>query len=88
MKFYVFRCNSDQDYFIVTDEAHESAVLEADLCPTKGDKIEKVGVFEEMGDTRVAFDENIAMNSIREHGFYRFEAKTFDPVAERPLPMP
>lgn len=88
MEFHIFRCNSDQDYFIVTDAEHEAAVLESDLCPTKGDKLEKVGVFGEMGKERVAFDEGIATRSINEHGFYRFEAKTFDPVAERPLSMP
>ncbi len=88
MEFHIFRCQSDQDYFIVADAEHESAVLEGDLCPTKGDELEKIGVFGEMGDERVAFNENIAKNSIKQHGFYRFEAKTFDPVAERPLSMP
>ena len=88
MEFHVFRCTSDQDYFIVTDAAHEAAARQANLCPTRGDKLEKVGVFGEMGKERAAFDETIAKNSIAEHGFYRFEAKTFDPVAERPLAMP
>jgi hypothetical protein len=36
----------------------------------------------------VAFDEQLAKNSIRSQGFYRFEARSFDPVAERPLAMP
>jgi hypothetical protein len=28
------------------------------------------------------------MNSIRSQGYYRFEAKTFNPVAEWPMAMP
>ena len=83
MEFYVFQCKSDKDYFIVTDAEHESAVLEGNLCPTEQDELTKIGVFGEMGKERASFDENIAKNSIEEHGFYRFEAKTFDPVAER-----
>lgn len=88
MEFHVFQCKSDQDYFIATDAEHEPALLKADLCPTKGDEMKKIGVFGEMGEERVAFDENLAKNSIKAHGFYRFEAKSFDPVAERPLSMP
>ena len=88
MEFHVYQCKSDKDYFIVTDSEHVTEMLESDLCPTKGDEVERIGVYAEMGDERVAFDEHIAKNSIKEHGFYRFEAKTFDPVAERPLSMP
>ena len=88
MEFHIYQCISDQDYFLVTDAEHQEALLESDLCPTKGDEMKKVGVFGEMGEERVAFNEAIAKNSIEEHGFYRFEAKSFDPVAERPLSMP
>lgn len=41
-----------------------------------------------MGKERVAFDEQLAKDSITSQGYYRFEAKSFDPVAERPLAMP
>ncbi len=88
MEFHVFRCGKVQDYFVVTDEAHLDKVLAADLCVTEGDKLEKVGVFGEMGKDRVAFDEGLAKRSIEHQGYYRFEAKSFDPVAERPISMP
>ncbi len=88
MDFHVFQCKLDKDYFIVTDEAHLEDVKKAGLCPTAGDKMEKVGVFSEMGEERAAFDEGLAKRSIEHQGFYRFEAKTFDPVAKRPLVMP
>ena len=45
-------------------------------------------MFAEMGDDRAAFDEGMAKRSIENQGFYRFEAKTFEPVASRPLSMP
>jgi uncharacterized protein YcgL (UPF0745 family) len=86
MKFVVYRCSKAPDYFIVTDEEHRDRVPEA-ACPDGG-KLEEVGRFPEMGDERAAFNETIAKNSIREQGFYRIEAKSFDPVAQRPDSMP
>ena len=41
-----------------------------------------------MGRERIALDEGFAKRTIAEHGYFRFEAKSFDPVAERPLSMP
>lgn len=88
MSFHVYRCKKDRDIFIVTDDAHVDQVGNR-LCPSPGDELEKVGVFSEMGKReRAAFDETIAMNSIHSQGYYRFEAKTFNPVAEWPLAMP
>ncbi|MEE8189218.1 MAG: hypothetical protein V3T80_08425 [Kiloniellales bacterium] len=87
MEFHVFQCKIDRDCFIVSDAAHVEKVS-ADLCTSPGDELEKIGVFHEMGEERVAFDEQLAKNSIRSQGFYRFEARSFDPVAERPLAMP
>ena len=86
MDFVVLRCKSDPDYFIITDEEHQDSVPSA-ACPSGGE-LEKVGTYAEMGEERIAFNESIAKNTIREHGFYRIEAKTFDPVAERPGTMP
>jgi len=88
MELHVFQCKSDKDYFIVTDEAHLANVKKAALCPTAGDTMEKVGVFDEMGKERAAFDEDLAKRSIEHQGYFRFEAKSFDPVAQRPLTMP
>jgi len=88
MEFHVFQCKLDKDYFVVTDEAHLNDVKTAKLCPTAEDKLEKVGTFGEMGKERAAFDEELAKRSIEHQGFYRFEAKSFDPVAQRPLAMP
>ena len=87
MRFHVYRCKKDQDIFFVTDDAHVKKVTNR-LCPTPDDQLEKVGVFSEMGESRAAFDETIARNSIDSQGYYRFEAKTFNPVAEWPLAMP
>jgi hypothetical protein len=88
MKFHVFQCQIDRDYFIVTDEKHVASVLNRNVCPTQGDKLIKVGVYGEMGRERAAFDEGLAKRSIDSQGFYRFAAKSFDPVAEAPLAMP
>lgn len=89
MQFHVFRCKTSRDYFVVTDQAHLEAVqADKNLCPTRGDGLEKVGVFDAMGKDRVAFDEGLAKRSIESQGYYRFAAKTFDPVAQRPVAMP
>jgi len=87
MEFHVFQCRKDRDIFVVTDEEHLDGVTPA-LCPTPGDELEKVGVFAAMGEERAAFDERLAKNSIESQGYYRFEAKSFNPVAEWPLAMP
>jgi hypothetical protein len=87
MEFLVFRCKSDRDCFIVAGEANKAS-LGGDVCPTRGDTLEWVGRFPEMGNERAAFDEELAKRSIDENGFYRFHSKTFDPVAEPPLSMP
>ncbi len=67
MEFHVFRCKKDQDYFVVTDEEH-AGKLGKDVCPTPDDELEKVGVYSEMGEGRVAFDETIAKEFIRRQG--------------------
>lgn len=87
MSFHVYRCKRDQDIFFVTDDDHVEKVTDR-LCPTPDDVLQKVGVFSAMGESRAAFDETIAKNSIASQGYYRFEAKTFNPVAEWPLSMP
>ncbi len=87
MEFHVFQCKIDRDYFIVTDAAHVDSLTPA-VCPTPGDELEKVGVFPEMGETRVAFNERFVKNLINHQGYYRFSAKSFDPVAQSPLAMP
>jgi hypothetical protein len=87
MEFHVFQCQIDRDCFVVTDAAHLESITPA-MCRTAGDELEKVGVFAEMGKERVAFDEQLAKNSIDHQGYYRFQAKSFDPVAQAPLSMP
>lgn len=82
MNFHVFRCAKDPDYFIVTDEAHLNN-MKGSLCP-RGGELNKLGEYAQMGKDRVAFDETLAMNSINNQGYYRFEAKTFDPVGQAP----
>ena len=87
MNFHVYRCLRDRDTFFVTNDDHLDAVTD-EICPTPGDALQKVGVFSEIGRDRVAFNETLAKNSIENQGYYRFEAKTFNPVAEWPLAMP
>ncbi len=68
MNFHVYRCQKDRGTFFVTDGEHLESVG-GHLCRTAGDGLEKVGVFAEMGDSRVAFDETLARNSIGKQGF-------------------
>lgn len=82
MRFVVYQCKKDPDYFIVTDEAHKGDVKGA-LCPNGGD-LEPVGEFREMGEERAAFDETLARNSIAKQGYYRFEAPSMAAVPPAP----
>jgi len=87
MEFTIYRFKHEQDDFVVTDAEHEGE-LTAEKCGMPGDELEKVGIFAEMGKERTAFDEGLAERSIAHQGFYRFHAKTFEPVAKPPLSMP
>jgi hypothetical protein len=82
MTFLIYRCKADPDYFLITDPDHKDAV-NGSLCPNGGE-LEEVGEFPEMGEDRVAFNEDIAKNAIEKQGYYRIESETFDPVSERP----
>lgn len=82
MKFVVFQCSKDPDYFIVTDEAHRNE-MKGGLCPNGGD-LEEIGDFSEMGEERAAFDETLAKNSIKKQGYYRFEAPGMAAVPPAP----
>ena len=88
MEFHGYRCEIDKDFFVVTDEKHLDALKKPNVCPTRGDKLEKIGVFGELGKTRAAFDEGFAKRSIASQGFYRFHSKTYDPLGVQPLAMP
>ncbi len=88
MKFHVFQCKTDKDFFVVTDKAHLNALKDLNVSPTPGDELIKVGEFDEMGEERVAFDEAFAKRSIESQGFYRFHAISLDPAGELPFPMP
>jgi hypothetical protein len=87
MEFTIYRFKREQDDFVVTDAEHEGK-LTAEKCGMPGDELEKVGNFAEMGEERVAFDEGLAKRSIEHQGFYRFHAKTFEPVAKPPISTP
>jgi|GEM_PF-929172 len=87
MEFLVYRFKRQQDDFVVMDTKDEGN-LTAEKCGMPDDELEKVGNFSEMGEKRVAFDEGLAKRSIARQGFYRFHAKSFEPVAEPPLSMP
>ena len=86
MKFLVYRCTKSPDYFLITDEEHK-AEISGELCPDEGE-LELIGEYPEMGQSRVAFNESIAKDSIANLGYYQIESKTFDPVAQTPGTMP
>lgn len=86
MEFVIYRCTKDPECFVVTDEAH-AETLSADICPTPGGRLERVGKYAEMGPERVAFNEAIAKSAIRSRGYYLFGAKSFS-TAEWPAAMP
>ena len=86
MRFVIFQCQRDRDIFVVTDGEHADK-LPKELTNLHG-RLERVGAFPEMGRDRVAFDETLAKNTIAHQGYYLFEAKSFDPVAEPPMAMP
>ncbi|NQV84624.1 MAG: hypothetical protein HQ494_12490 [Rhodospirillales bacterium] len=88
MEFHVFQCVTDKDFFVVTDEAHLEVLNDPNISPTPDDKLEKVGVFGEMGKERAAFDEEFAKRSIESQGYYRFHSKALDPLGEAPIGMP
>ena len=88
MEFHIYQCKTDRDFFVVTDQAHLDALKKSNVTPTPGDKLEKIGVYGEMGKERAAFDEEFAKRSIASQGFYRFHSKSFDPMGEPPLAMP
>ena len=83
MDFHVFQCKKDRDHYVVTDKAHVTNIT-AEKCKISDDTLEKVGVFPEMGEERAAFNESKARKLIDIKGYYDFEAKEFDLVAERP----
>jgi hypothetical protein len=86
MKFNVFQCVLDPDYFVVTDTKHAGDVT-GDVCP-RGGELKKIGEFDEMGDARLAFNEDLARASIVDHGWYIFEARSFRPEGQPPMTMP
>ena len=89
MKFHVFQCKTDRDFFVVTDDTHlDDTLKNPNVSRTPGDELEKIGTFDEMGKDRVAFDEGLAKRSIESQGFYRFHSKSLDPLGEPPLAMP
>ena len=71
MKFHVYQYKLDHGTFVVTDE-RDIASLSNVLRSPPEDELEKVGVFESMGEQRVSFDEGLAKRSIENQGFYRF----------------
>ncbi len=86
MKFVVYRYTDAPDNFLVTDEAHRGTVKHDAGADDR--ELEEIGIYDEMGEERAAFNETLAKDSIKTQGFYRFEAKTWNPVAQSPATMP
>ncbi len=70
----------------MTDEEHRGRVPDAALPPYK--ELEEIGTYPEMGEKRAAFNEKLAKDAINRQGYYAFQAKSFDPVAQAPGTMP
>ncbi len=86
MRFHVFRDRQEPDTFFVTDEGHDTELHQRLTLPA--DRLETIGVFDEMGEARAAFNEALAKDAIKKMGYYRFVSKTYDPVAQAPIAMP
>ena len=86
MKFVIFRHSENPDRIVVTDEEHRDK-LPPEAYPVYKE-LEEIGVFPEMGEKRVAFNEALAKEAIKKQGYYAFQAKSFDPVAQAPGSMP
>tara|TARA_B100000315_G_C14542569_1_gene571638 strand:- start:992 stop:1243 length:252 start_codon:yes stop_codon:yes gene_type:complete len=72
MKFHVFQSSNDPNHYVVTDEGHME-----DGTTTKKYRLDKMidlGSYAELGDRRVAFNEQIAKGAIRSRGAYEFDA--------------
>lgn len=86
MTFVIYQCEDAPEYFVVTDTEHMREVKK-EVCPG-GSGMKEIGTYSELGKDRVAFNETIAKDAIKNQGYYRFEAKTWDPVAQAPGTMP
>ena len=75
MQFRVYQSPEESDHYFVIDENTVAGKLPAGLID--------VGVFPELGDDRVAFNEKNAKSAIRGQGFYEFTA-TSELVMETP----
>ncbi len=80
MQFHVYQSPDDPDHYFVIDNDSSTADLPATI---KFDTMLDVGVFPEMGESRVAFSEKIAKSAIRARGYYDFTAHG-DLVMETP----
>ena len=86
MTFIVYQCKDSPDWFVVTDADHEAALGGKD--PEDQGDLVRIGGYGEIGEERTSFNEALAHQSIGKRGYYRFHAKTFDPVATPPVSMP
>lgn len=71
MMFTALQYSGSPDDFIVTDKDHGADVT-GSLCPDGGE-LKEVGEYDQMEEERAAFDESVAMTSIRKQGYCRFE---------------
>jgi hypothetical protein len=82
MMFTALQCSGSPDDFIVTDKDHGAGVT-GSLCPDGGE-LKEVGEYHQMEEERAAFDESVAMTSIRKQGYYHFEAPSVAAVSPNP----
>jgi len=72
MKFVIYQLEKDPEYFIVTDDAHKENVR---TTVATGGGLKEIGNFDEMGDMRAAFDENVARDAIEKQGYLKVHAE-------------
>ena len=73
MNFLIYQCIKDPENFVVTDTLHKEGANAA--LRAEGEELKEVGAFEEMGETRAAFDESLARAAIEKQGYYRVHAE-------------
>lgn len=82
MHFLVYQNLKDPENFLITDFPHRDKARAA--LADSGEEVMVVGSFEEIGESRAAFDESIAKAAIEKQGYYRIHAESLADVPITP----
>lgn len=72
MMFHVFQSSNDPNHYVITDEGHMKDGTTSEKFHL--DKMTNLGVYSELGEGRIAFNEHIAKGAIERLGAYEFDA--------------